>query len=76
MYGMTKQAAVKRLSQVLETLRKEEFIELDGRKFRVTFSAGIVQYPEDGANLQSLYQTADQVLYQAKAAGRDRVLSK
>jgi diguanylate cyclase (GGDEF)-like protein len=75
LYGVNKPAAVKRLLQALETLRQQEFIEQDGRTFRVTFSAGVVQYPEEGADLQSLYHKADQLLYQAKAAGRDRVLS-
>lgn len=74
LYSMTKQAAVKRLSQILNDLRQEEFIEPDGRKFRVSFSAGVVQYPEDGTDLLTLYKKADELLYQAKAAGRDRVL--
>jgi diguanylate cyclase (GGDEF)-like protein len=75
MYGITKQAAVKRLVHLLEALHQEEFVEPDGGKFRVTFSAGVVQYPDDGSDLQSLYKIADKVLYQAKAAGRDRILS-
>lgn len=75
MYGTTKQAGVQRLVQVLEMLRQEEFIQADGRKFQVSFSAGVVQYPEDAIDLPSLYQTADTVLYQAKTAGRNCVLS-
>jgi diguanylate cyclase (GGDEF)-like protein len=65
---------VKRLSQVLAKLREEEFAYTEGTKLHVTFSAGVVQYLEDGDDLQSLYKRADQVLYQAKAAGRNRVL--
>jgi diguanylate cyclase (GGDEF)-like protein len=74
MYGMTKRNGQKRLMEVLEALRLEEFTAPDHTKFRVTFSVGIAQYPEDGTDLQSLYRSADTALYEAKKAGRDRVL--
>lgn len=75
LYGMNREDGVQRLTKVLETLRQEEFIAPNYAKFRVTFSAGVAQYPEDGDDLQLLYKSADTALYQAKAAGRDRVLS-
>lgn len=74
MYGMTRSNGVQRLAEVLEALQDEEFTSAEGERFRVSFSAGVAQYPEDGADLQSLYRAADQALYQAKAAGRARVL--
>ena len=37
----------------------------------MTFSAGVAQFPEHGKDLQTLYQAADEALYQAKKAGRD-----
>lgn len=74
MYSTTKHVGMQRLVQVLETLRQEEFVQADGRTFHVSFSAGVVQYPEDALDLASLYQSADKVLYQAKTAGRNRVL--
>lgn len=74
MYGMNRSEGVSRLEKVLETLYDQEFIA-GGSKFRVTFSAGVAQYPEDGSDLQSLYISADAALYQAKAAGRQRVLA-
>lgn len=74
MYAMTKHEGQQRLMEVLETLRLEEFTAPDHTKFGVTFSAGIAQYPEDGTELQSLYRSADAALYEAKVAGRDRVL--
>jgi diguanylate cyclase (GGDEF)-like protein len=74
MYGMTKQDAQHRLIEVLEALRQQEFSAPDRtKKLRVTFSAGIAQYPEDGTQVQSLYRAADTALEQAKKAGRDRV---
>lgn len=73
MYGMTKQDGQERLLKVLETLRQHDFISPEHHKFRMTFSAGVAQYPEDGTNLQSLYRSADAALYQAKIAGRNYV---
>lgn len=74
MYGMTKRDGQQRLMEVLETLHQEEFSAPDHTKFRVTFSAGVAQYPEDGTELQSLYRSADVTLSEAKKAGRDQVL--
>lgn len=45
----------------------------DGPK--VTFSAGVAQWPEDGATLEALLETADTRLYAAKSAGRNRVIA-
>ncbi|HEX6750791.1 MAG TPA: response regulator [Longimicrobium sp.] len=74
MYGMDKEDGVQRLAEVLEVLRDEPF-ELPGAEpLRVTFSAGVAQYPMDGGDLQALYRTADATMYQAKEAGRDRIL--
>jgi len=74
MYGMTRMEGVEWLAEVLETLRQEEFTCPDGTKFRATFSAGVAEYPQDGADMQVLYQAAKSVLEQASSTGRDRVL--
>jgi diguanylate cyclase (GGDEF)-like protein len=75
MFGMSRQDAVQRMTAMLEAFRQELFTTPGGIEFRVTFSAGVAQYPEDGIELQSLYRAADTALYQAKRAGRDRVLA-
>jgi diguanylate cyclase (GGDEF)-like protein len=75
MFGMPRQDAVQRMTGMLEAFRQEPFTTPGGTEFRVTFSAGVAQYPEDGVELQSLYRAADKALYQAKKAGRDRVLA-
>ena len=42
---------------------------------RVSFSCGIVSFPQDGEDMDSLLKKADDLLYQAKAVGRNRVIS-
>jgi diguanylate cyclase (GGDEF)-like protein len=74
MYGMDKDDAVQRLEAVLEQLRAEPFEMAGAEPLRVSFSAGIAQFPVDGADLPALYRVADATLYQAKEAGRSRVL--
>jgi diguanylate cyclase (GGDEF)-like protein len=41
---------------------------------QVTFSAGVAISPEDGHDLNELYETADARLYMAKQSGRDRII--
>jgi diguanylate cyclase (GGDEF)-like protein len=74
MYGMHRDDGVQRLAEVLEVWRQEEFNGAENERVHVTFSAGVAEYPVDGAELLALYRAADQALYQAKATGRDRVL--
>ena len=40
-----------------------------------TLSAGVAIFPEDGANAKALVARADERLYRAKAAGRNRVVA-
>ena len=45
-----------------------------GRSIGLTMSIGVAQFGRDGEELQSLLAAADKRLYQAKAAGRNRVV--
>lgn len=74
MYGMTDSEGKQRLSELLNILRQEEFRDSNSSQVQVAFSAGIVEYPRDGGDLQALYQAADTWAHQAKASGSDRVL--
>ncbi|PSF33096.1 hypothetical protein C7H19_20600 [Aphanothece hegewaldii CCALA 016] len=76
LFGMEKKQAIDRLNAFLAIWRQQIFIGKNQESFRITFSAGIAQYPTDGQDLQSLYQAADTLLYLAKEKGRDRVLSQ
>jgi two-component system cell cycle response regulator len=46
----------------------------EARPFHVTASMGIATFPDRAANWESLFKLADQALYEAKGAGRDRVV--
>jgi diguanylate cyclase (GGDEF)-like protein len=74
MFGMDRDDGVQRIAELLEVLRGEPFESGGPEPFRVTFSGGVAQFPMDGADLGTLYRAADAALYQAKEAGRDRVL--
>ena len=74
MYGMARDDGVQRIAEVLESLRREEFTSGEGASSRLSFSAGVAEYPRDGGDLHALYRAADDALYTAKAAGRNRVL--
>ena len=74
MYGMARDDGVQRIAEVLEGLRREEFKSGEGATGRLSFSAGVAEYPRDGGDLHQLYRAADDALYTAKAAGRNRVL--
>lgn len=76
MCGMTRSDGVRRLSDVLAAFRQEEFVAPNGTAFRATFSAGVVEYPQDGTDLQALYRSADAVLERIKAAGGNCVRAR
>lgn len=66
MYGMTREAGVQRLIQVLEHIDQQAILIDTGETVAVTFSAGVAQYPKDGKDLKTLYRIADLALRQAK----------
>ena len=74
LYGSGREEGTYRLNQFLEDWKNMCNSQPDN-KLKVTFSAGFAMYPEDADSLQDLYQVADEALYRAKAAGRNRVLS-
>lgn len=44
---------------------------VDGREFKITCSAGISLYPQDGPDVQTLLKNADAAMYRAKSHGRN-----
>jgi diguanylate cyclase (GGDEF)-like protein len=71
---MARDDGIRRVAELLESFRAEQFTGRDGRSGQLSFSAGVAQFPRDGGNLHALYRAADEALYRAKAEGRNRVL--
>jgi diguanylate cyclase (GGDEF)-like protein/PAS domain S-box-containing protein len=67
--------ARERLSRIANLVRDAEIHTHDRPLPAVTFSAGIALAPLHGENPDALLRAADQALYAAKQAGRDRVFT-
>jgi diguanylate cyclase (GGDEF)-like protein len=72
-YGEWAESAREILSRVTAEFAKITFDGGQGRSFNVTISGGIATYPIDGRTLEELVGVADQRLYAAKQAGRNRI---
>lgn len=48
-------------------------IDVGGHSLQITASIGVAHSPDSHTDLQSLQQGADSAMYQARAAGRNRV---
>jgi|CXWL01.1.fsa_nt_gi diguanylate cyclase (GGDEF)-like protein len=57
----------------LRVLIAEHAFEHGGRRLPLTISMGVSHVPEDGRDLEALVARADERLYEAKRAGKDRV---
>jgi diguanylate cyclase (GGDEF)-like protein len=56
-----------------EALGKHVFLEAAGIKARLTVSIGIAGFPGHAQTKEDLIRKADEAMYQAKAAGRNRI---
>lgn len=72
--GASLAAAVER-AESLRRLYKTTVAQFNGAKIRTTFSAGVAALPVHGDTGEALIRAADDALYRAKAAGRDRVMA-
>lgn len=69
--------AWERLDSMRRTTASQPFLADPGADpIRVTFSAGIASWPQDGTDLSQLLRRADVRLRQAKLQGRNRVLAR
>jgi len=59
--------------RILDAVRKEEF-KYGGKPVRLSFSIGAAVCPEDAAGSRELLLKADEALYAAKRAGKNRVV--
>lgn len=75
MTGVTLKEARAMAERILTTFAAVEVLTDDGRRFRCTASAGIAFGMADGAPIDQVMARADNALYSAKRAGRNRVES-
>ena len=71
--GCSVAALRRRAEQIVWDVQATSFVLSDGRELSVSVSVGLAHAPTDAVDLRSLYVKADQVLYEAKRSGRNRV---
>ncbi|MDX2205271.1 MAG: diguanylate cyclase [Hyphomicrobiaceae bacterium] len=71
--GLGLEDAARRAEELRARIEALAIRYADGLLPRVTISAGVAAFPEAGINLTELLRTADDALYRAKRAGRNRV---
>jgi diguanylate cyclase (GGDEF)-like protein len=67
--------AVQRAEDIREALRKVSLTYESRVLDPVTASFGVAAYPDHGRTAEALFRAADRALYEAKRAGRDRVIT-
>ena len=71
--GASKEASRKRAELLREEVKRLSVTYAGQVLGKVSLSFGVAAYPEDGGTADILVRAADQALYSAKAAGRDRI---
>jgi len=66
-----REAALRRAHRVVRSLQSRRLL-VGGRSLKVTVSAGVATFPEDGRTAEDLFREADRALYAAKRAGKNR----
>lgn len=69
----SKEIAQKRAEVLCEQIRTFQIQVGEIIMDQITVSGGVAAYPEDGLTGTELFEAADEALYQAKHAGRDRI---
>lgn len=64
--------AARLLAEKLRHVIAQPFV-LDGRELTISSSLGVALYPDDGTDEVTLTKSADEAMYRAKEAGRNRV---
>ena len=73
--GTTAEAAVRKAEDVRTKIESLVVRYVDANLPRITMSIGVAAFPQTGDNPQAVLKAADDALYRAKDAGRNRVES-
>jgi diguanylate cyclase (GGDEF)-like protein len=74
--GATKAVAARQAENIRRAVEAHPFKHAARQPLgAVTISGGVAAFPEDGKNQVALLRAADQALYEAKAAGRNRIVN-
>jgi diguanylate cyclase (GGDEF)-like protein len=69
-------AARQKLESLRESMASTPFaLSARGEKINVTISAGLASFPQDGEDALQLFAVADERMFQAKRAGRNRIVA-
>jgi len=71
--GLDKPAATKLAQSVNDAVEEARFLSGEGMALRLTASAGLATFPQDGTTLHELIRSSDTMMYAAKAAGRNQL---
>ncbi|ASQ44648.1 GGDEF domain-containing protein [Legionella clemsonensis] len=69
----TLEPAAKKLNQFRELLKDTPITYKNQQLAKITISIGVAEAPKHGATIDDIIKAADQALYAAKQAGKDRV---
>ncbi|GAA4716270.1 diguanylate cyclase [Brevibacillus fulvus] len=69
----TKTEAAELLEEILQRMRAEPIVQVEGQDFFITFSAGVAQYDEK-MTADGWLHLADESMYLAKQKGRNRIM--
>lgn len=61
--------------RIRQNVEQHAFILSSGKKIKITVSIGVASYPQTTADVEKLAEQADIALYNAKRAGRNKVLT-
>ncbi|MEF3280300.1 MAG: sensor domain-containing diguanylate cyclase [Elusimicrobiota bacterium] len=62
------------ISKIIQKKIKLEVFEFENKKFSITVSMGIAEFPKEATSKSQLIRVADERLYRAKREGRDRII--
>jgi diguanylate cyclase (GGDEF)-like protein len=69
--GLDKPAATALVNHLRDSLNQARFLTENGLSLSINASFGLATFPQDGASLPSIIRTADTMMYNAKANGRN-----